>query len=300
MNLSTRAKAALALAITGFLGGIAPLLMKIALKEFSSLQIVFVRFGLASIFITPLLIHHLKSIHFKKIALVVPAGLLFSGNIIFMVVGLQFTTSIVTQLFYLLTPVFVSLIGYFLFKDSVSSRRIISMIVCFSGSTLLILRSIDNSVLIHSIGTIKGNLIILAAVTCWSIYAVYSKRMSMKIEPTFFMVSNFLTVFIISALALALSKTSLLGTITMLFHSSFPVVASLVALSILNSVIFFFLYQWSLKRVSAFIVSSSAYLSPLSTAIFAIPFFGEQLSGVLLISAASIFIGSYLIITERK
>lgn len=114
------------------------------------------------------------------------------------------------------------------------------------------------------------------------------------------MVTNFLTAFVISALVLVLSKTSLLGTVTMLFHSSFPVVASLVALSILNSVIFFFLYQWSLKHVSAFIVSSSAYLSPLATAVFAIPFFGEQLSGVLLISAASIFIGSYLILTEKR
>lgn len=300
MNLSIRAKAALALIVVGFLGGIAPLLMKIALKEFSSIQIVFVRFGLASIFITPLLIHHLKSVSIKKFVIALPAGLLFSGNIIFMVIGLQFTTSIVTQLFYLLTPVFVSVIAYIAFKDKISIRRVISMIICFSGSALLILRSIEDSTLISSIGTIKGNLLIIAAVSCWSLYAVYSKWMSTKIEPTFFMVSNFLTAFVIATLTLVLTNTSIQGTIILLTQSSLPTFLSLVSLSIFNSVIFFFLYQWSLKRVSAFIVTSSAYLSPLSTALFAIPFFGERLSGVLLMSAASIFLGSYLILTEKK
>lgn len=75
---------------------------------------------------------------------------------------------------------------------------------------------------------------------------------------------------------------------------------SLLALGIINSVLFFFMYQWSLKHVSAFIVASTTYLSPLSAALFAIPFFGEKLSVTLVLSAASIFLGSYFILTEKK
>lgn len=75
---------------------------------------------------------------------------------------------------------------------------------------------------------------------------------------------------------------------------------SLLALGIVNSVVFFFMYQWSLKHVSAFIVASTTYLSPLSAALFAIPFFGEKLSVTLVLSAASIFLGSYFILTEKK
>lgn len=300
MNLSTRTRAIGALIITGILGGFAPLLMKIALKEFSSLQIIFIRFGIASIIIIPLLTHQIKTISLKKLALTLPAGVLFSSNIFLFVIGLQYTTSIVSQLFYLLTPVIVSLIGYILLREKISMRRILSMFVCFAGSTLLILRSVESSNLIHSIGTIKGNLYIIGAVTSWSIYIIYTKRISKQIEPSFFLLTNFLTAFVISIIFLNISNVTLMGTITTLTRGSFPAVTSLIVLGVVNSVIFTFLSQWSLKRVSAFIVASSTYLSPLSAALFAIPFFGEQLSSVLIISAVSIFFGSYLILTEKK
>jgi drug/metabolite transporter (DMT)-like permease len=274
--------------------------MKIALKEFSSYQILFIRFGIASVLITPLLIKYAKKITPKQLTYILPGSLLFSGNVFLFVVGVQYTTSIVSQLFYLLTPIVVSLANYFLFKEKISIRRIISMIICLGGSALLILRSIEANHLIRSIGTFHGNILILCAMTSWSLYVVYTKKLSQKFEPPLFLVSNFITALVVSCLSFAVTNTSFSTTLVTLFHSSPPVYLSLVALGGINSVLFFFLYQWSLKHVSSFIVASSAYISPLSAALFAIPFFGEQLSVTLLISAFSIFIGSYLILTEKK
>lgn len=300
MNLSIRTKAIMALILTGILGGIAPLLMKNALKELSVAQIVFIRFGIANILIIPLIYSHFKKIHIKKLILTLPAGILFTGNIFLFVLGLQFTTSIVSQLFYLLAPVLVSLLGYVLFHEKISGRRIVSMTICFIGAALLILRSVESIHLIRSIGTFKGNLFVICAVFFWASYAVYSKKINNKVSPTLFLVTNFLTTFLVSIIFLGINNSSPLATIYVFVHSGLLTWVSLVTLGILNSVIFFFLYQWSLKYVSAFIVASTAYLSPLSTAVFAIPFFGEQLSSILLISAAGIFIGSYFIVTEKR
>lgn len=300
MKVSTRTKAIGALVITGVLGGIAPLFMKVALKEFSSYQILFIRFGLATLLVIPLLFKHLKRFTFKKSLLIIPSGLLFTGNVFFMVVGIQYTTSIVSQLFYLLTPVIVTLVGYFLFKERISSRRILSMAICFGGSTVLILRSVQGGELVSSIGTLRGNILILCAVMSWSLYVVYSKRISQKFEPTVFLVSNFIIALLVSFLSFLFMNISVISTATRFIHSSFPVMGSLLALGVINSVLFFFMYQWSLKHVSAFIVASTTYLSPLSAALFAIPFFGEKLSMTLLFSALSIFLGSYLILTEKK
>jgi len=300
MNLSTRVKAILALVVVGVLGGVAPLFMKVALREFNSYQILFIRFGLASLLVIPLIISHIKKTAIKKIILIIPAGFLFSGNVFFFVVGVQFTTSIVSQLFFLLTPVIVSLVSYVLFREKISLRRVISMIICFGGSSLLILRSIQGTDLIRSIGTFQGNIFILCAVTSWSLYVVYTKRISKKVEPSLFLVTNFMTAFIISCISLLVTKTSVISTILQFTHSSLPAVSSLLALATVNSVLFFFLYQWSLKHVSAFIVASTTYLSPLSAALFAIPFLGEQLSTTLLVSAMTIFIGSYFILSEKK
>ncbi|MFZ2206838.1 MAG: DMT family transporter [Microgenomates group bacterium] len=300
MNLSTRVKAILALIVVGILGGIAPLFMKIALKEFNSYQILFLRFGLATILVFPLLVKHLKAITIRKLSYAFPAGLLFSGNVFFMVVGIQYTTSIVSQLFYLLTPVFVSLVGYLFFKEKISFRRVISMIVCFAGSSLLILRSVQGHDLVRSIGTLQGNILIMCAVTSWSLYVVFTKRISKQLDPSFFLVSNFITAFFVSGISFIFTQTSFMATISHFYSSSPPIMLSLLALAVINSVLFFFLYQWSLKYVSAFIVASTTYISPLSAALFAIPFFGEQLSTTLLLSAVSIFIGSYLILSEKK
>lgn len=300
MKVSTRMKAIGALIVVGILGGIAPLLMKVALREFDSYQILFIRFGLATFLIFPLLLNSFKKIPFKKSLLIIPSGLLFTGNVFFMVVGIQFTTSIVSQLFYLLTPVIVSLVGYFLFKERISNRRILSMVICFAGSTFLILRSVQGGTLINSIGTLKGNILILCAVMSWSLYVVYTKRMSQKFEPQIFLVSNFVIALLVSLVSFLFMNISVLATITQFIQSSTPVMSSLVTLAVINSVLFFFMYQWSLKYVSAFIVASTTYLSPLSAALFAIPFFGERLSMTLGLSAFSIFLGSYLILTEKK
>ena len=300
MNLSIRVKAIIALLLTEIIGGIAPISMKIALKELNVYEIIFIRFGIACTLLIPLCIQYAKKAYIKKLIFALPAGILSSGNIFFFVIGLQYTTSIVSQLLYLLLPVIVSLLEYIFFHQRISARRILSIVICFAGSTLLILRSIESSYLIHSIGTVRGNLFIICAVTSWAIYAVYTKRMSKKVEPSFFLITNFLTALIISMLFLGFNNKSLIEVVTKFIHSSTPVIVSLIVLGIVNSIIFFSLYQWSIKHVSTFVVASTAYLAPLSAALFAIPFFGEQLSGVLLLSAASIFIGSYLILTEKK
>jgi len=137
-------------------------------------------------------------------------------------------------------------------------------------------------------------------VICWALYIVYTKRLSNQFAPTHFMVANFITAFFISCLIFFTTNISIPSTLVQLSHSSIQVLVSLLILGTANTILFFFLYQWCLKHISAFIVSSSSYLSPLATALIAIPFFGEQLSTTLLISAVSIFIGSYLILSEKK
>jgi len=300
MHLSTRMKAIIILILIGSFGGMAPIFSKIALKEFSSYQVLFIRFGIASLLVLPLLMKHLKTISCKKLLFTFPAGLLFSANVLFFVVGLQYTTSIVSQLLYLLTPVIVSLLSFILTREKISLRRIMSMIICFGGSSLLIIRSIQGGNIINSVGTLLGNSIIFCAVVSWSLYIVYTKKISHQFEPSFFLVVNFTMSLFVSCISLLITKTSFSSTLMQFIQCSPQAIFSLLALAVVNSVLFFFLYQWSIKKVSTFIVSSTTYISPLATALFAIPLFGERLSVTLALSAMSIFVGSYFILSENQ
>ena len=60
MHFSARMKEAFALILIGSLAGLAPIFSKIALKEFSSYQILFIRFGIATFLIIPLFVKYLK------------------------------------------------------------------------------------------------------------------------------------------------------------------------------------------------------------------------------------------------
>lgn len=299
MIVSTRIRAAVALMITGVLGGIAPLLMKYAFSEFAPMQIVYLRFLLAVILTLPLLAVHATKIK-PNLSILFPAGLLFSGNVFFVIVGLMTTTSIISQLFYLLSPVIVSGVGYFIFHERVSTRRIMSMVICFISASLILMRSVNAHDLVQSIGTFQGNVFVLLAVISWSLYLIVTKRTGTKLEPSLFLVVNFIVTFFMSILFLFFQGVSPIQTLYQFFKSNISVQLSIVALGSINSVFFFFLYQWSIKKVSAFMVSAAAYLSPLSAATFGIPFFGERLSITLIMSAVGIFIGSYLIVTEKR
>jgi len=239
MHLSSRTSAIFALIMTGILGGVSPLFMKVALKEFNSYQILFIRFGIATLLIIPLFVKHLKVITTKTLRSLIPAGILFSINVLFFVVVIQYTTSVVSQLFYLLIPVFVSLFSYFLFKEKISLKRIVSMIICFGGSSLLILEFIKGSSLVHSIGTFHGNILILCSVISWSTYLVYTKRLSKQIAPSLFLVINFTIALVIAILFFIITKISFIVTIVQFSHSSLPVMLSLLALASVNSVVFF-------------------------------------------------------------
>lgn len=299
MIVSTRIRAALALMVTGILGGIAPLLMKYAFSEFVPMQIVFLRFLLAAILVFPLFIFHIKKI-VPQAKILIPAGFLFSGNVFFVIIGLMSTTSIISQLFYLLSPVIVSAIGYIFFREKVSLRRIISMSICFIAASLLLTRSLSADDLIQSIGTFQGNIFVLLAVISWSLYLLFTKRNGTQIAPTLFLVVNFMVTLLMSIIFLIVQGITPTDTMSQFVHSALPVQLSIVFLGSINSVFFFFLYQWSIKKVSAFMVSAAAYLSPLSAAALGIPFFGERLSVTLIFSAVGIFIGSYLIVTEKR
>lgn len=292
---STRLKAVLALCCTGILGGIAPVFMKIALKEVAPVQITFTRFFFALIILFPIALFT-KKLRFNKkdIPHLVLASLLFSGNIFLFVFGLQYTTSIASQLMYLLTPTLVIILSYFFMKTRILPKHIFSIIAGLIGGVILVSRA-NMSNLANSLGSPMGNLIILGGVCSWSMYVVLSKKLSAKYHPLSLMVVNNIMITIISFVTLAYLKINILVSYAQLSNAA---LISLLLLVLLNSILFFFLYQWGIKLASPFMVSVSAYLSPLAAASLAVPLFGEQITIQLVLSALLIGVSSYL--TFRK
>jgi len=293
MNPS-RLKIILVLGTAGVLGGIAPIFMKIALKEFTPVEITFTRFFFALLILFPIALFHNKlRINGKDIVRILSASLLFSGNVFLFVFGLQYTTSVVSQLMYLLSPTLVIILSSIFLKTQIKRRYVISIIAGLLGGVILLTRS--GSDLAGSLGTPLGNGIILIGVCSWSTYVIVSKGLSGRYSPLTLLVANNVVASVIGIFILSVQHTNIMSHWT---HASAGSLFSLSMLVMLNSILFFFLYQWGIKLASPFVVSMSAYLSPLAAALLAVPLFGEQITLHLVVSAILIGVSSYL--TFRK
>lgn len=294
--MNTRTRALVAIIIAGVLGGVSPIFMKVVLTEFTPFQIVFVRFFLAFLILLPIGVIT-KKLRFDKedLPYLLLISLFFAGNVLFFVVGLQYTTSIASQLFYLLTPTLVIALSALFLQHKIEKKHLLSIGAGFAGGLLLITRS-GNSTFVQSLGSMKGNVLILTAVCCWALYVTSSKKMSHKYSPLSLIIFvNFVTVL----LAFIFLYFQGQDITTAFAHAQVLTITNLFLLTVLNSILFFFLYQWAIKLVKPFSVSLSSYIGVLATALLAIPLFGEKITPQLVASGLLIGLSSYLTFKKK-
>lgn len=280
------------LILAAIFGGLAPIFAKLALREFSPLSIVSIRFIIAFLILLlatkPEKLWPLK----KDLARVFVLGLLFSGNIFAFIIGLQYTTAIMSQLMYLLVPLFALILSWIFLKEKFKVIQGAGILLGMIGAGLIISRSFKGGEeIISSLGTLKGNLIIISAAVSWSGYLILVKSLGEKYSSLALTCFSFLVTALISLpfFILEISKNSWIkGEPTIMG------VLGIAVLIIVNSVLMHFFYQWGTKHSTPFTAASVVYLGPLTAALVAIPLFGEKITLTLLISTAFIFLGFYL------
>jgi len=289
--------AAFALVFTGILGGVAPIFLKVALREFTPFEIVFTRFFFAFIILFPILLAKKGFRVYKKdFVRILFASLFFAGNIFLFIFGLQYTTSISSQLLYLLTPTLVIILSFFFLKTRVQIHHLISIITGLLGGVILIGRNTTSVELINSLGTAYGNLIVLGAVCSWAGYIMVTKKLSSLYSPLFLLACNCFVTAGLSVFFLLRQHNNIFS----IYHgASLQAILSLIALITLNSIAFFFLFQWAIKRVSPFMASTTTYFGPLSAAFFGVLLLGEKITIPLITSAFFICISAFFTFVNK-
>jgi len=276
--------------LTGaYLGGIAPIFMKYALREFDPVFIVWGRFMISLVFLLPFVWWKQGSSILKK-SLKKPflTAMIFAINPILFVYGIAHTTSMVSQLMFLLTPIMVIALGKLINQKNPSWYQFVGIILGTLGVLVLILNS--NHLLINSLGTPRGNLLILIGALAWGVYLFFSKKINKEYSAVLLVSINSLFV---AMLLLPIVGYLLIQGRAVVSPPSIVGVGSIMALGFLNSTLCFLFYQWGLKYVSAFVTSTAAYISPFAAASLAIPLFGEKITWQLILSALLIFGSSF-------
>lgn len=92
---------------------------------------------------------------------------------IFIFVGLKFTTAATSGLITSASPVLVVLFAYFLIKEKIGLQQVLGAVCAVTGLLIINLHTYYTSSAAQS--SIKGNLLVMAAVICEALFSVLSK-----------------------------------------------------------------------------------------------------------------------------
>ncbi|RJR15664.1 DMT family transporter [Candidatus Microgenomates bacterium] len=286
--MSQRKIALIAILTAAFFWSTAAVVSKILLQTFNPFFLAFLRFVIASIGITVVLVRRkIRLTHIIKPD-ILPLGLLISGNIALFYLGLPYTTATATGLIYAISPIVVTIAAYLFLHEAISKNKWTGIILGALGIAIIVISPVFDQIH-NTLGTIKGNLIILMGTLAWAGYTVYSRHIIAKkhYEPLQLTAVSFYVaavVFLLLALVSGQWQTDV-GIFTLKSTSL------VLYTGVLMTVVTYVLHQWAIKHTSASTASLTSYIQPVSATLLAIIILGEQFTLGYIIGSILVFMG---------
>lgn len=201
--------------------------------------------------------------------------------------ALHSTTAISAGLMMSLTPVAVPALAFVLLRDRLTLRQGFGIAVSLAGVTAIVTRGDLSHLTAGSFNT--GDMMMIAAMLCWSFYSVVVKRKSADLGP-----------FVFLAAVLACAVPVLLPFYVWESLSGAPMPATPTAfaaglyLGLVPTMLALLLFNYAVQIIGPIRTGPYAHLVPVFAALLAILFLGERLAAFHFIGAAFIAAGLYL------
>ena len=179
------------------------------------------------------------------------------------------------------SPVWVSIISYFVFKEKFNKIKVLSLVICLSGCVLTCMSS---TLKLTKIGLIYG---ILSGIG-YALYSIFGKIASKKYNSYTIVFYTFL--FSFAALLPFCNAPGIIARV-----SSIKTFAFLIGISIINTLLPYLLYTFGLSRIDAGKASVISIIEPVASAVTGLVFFGEVVGILGIIGIIFVIIGIYLL-----
>ena len=247
-------------------------------------------FGAVLLFWLTALLWRRESIAIKDHGRLFICGLFgVAGNQLTFFEGLNITTPINAAVMMTINPVLVLLLSALVLKESLRPARIFGIVLGLSGAVMLITRA-GAEVDIFSSDKSLGNLLVFINASSYAFYLILVKPLMRKFAP----ITVIRWVF---TYGLLLVLPFGFGQMTEAEWLAFPpdVLARIAFVVLGTTYLAYLLNVYALKTVSSTTVSFYIYLQPLIAAVVAILLGKDHLTLVLVLAAALIFTGVYLV-----
>ena len=227
----------------------------------------------------------IQPIHYKRFLICALMGITI--NQLLFIKGLSMTHSIHASLLMLTTPIFITVLAFFFFKENITTRKILGLILGVAGAAILILGRNHQQ---QGMNVWMGDLLVMINAACYSYYFILVKPLMKRYHP--------ITVLrIVFTIGTIIALPVCWGEFVQTPWNSFSHLDLGVLLFICTAGTFFaYLFNiYGIKHLGASVSGSYIYTQPVFAALIAVYFNMDQFDLYKLIAACSIFSGVYLI-----
>ena len=255
-----------------------------------SLGLVLLRvLGATIIFWTIGLFFKSKPIEKKDRFTIIKCGLFgMSINIAAFIAGLDYSTPVNSSILIIISPIFVVILSFFIFRNKINLLKILGIIMGFIGALILILNADSNSSVGRNIPL--GNFLFIVNSISYAYYLIIVKPMAQKYD----LITLFKWLFLIG---LIFNFPLGINQFTDVNWSSLPIKEAILPMAfvvICTTVMTYFLNGYALSKITSTEVAVFMYLQPIIGILFAIFTKSDTISLTIIIASILIFIGVYL------
>jgi drug/metabolite transporter (DMT)-like permease len=187
----------------------------------------------------------------------------------------------------LLSPIFIAIGSVVMLKERVGKWQVLGIGFAAIGTLIVILGGSEGLQLDSS--SFYGSIILLTTPFMWTFYTLFGKKTIEKYDPI--LALTYITVLGgVFLLPFSLAENSILLALSM-NTSSWIAIAYL---SITCSLLGYYIWFYSVKKVGATVTSSILFGEPLVTVLLAAAFVGEKITLPIAVGGILIFTGVYL------
>ena len=263
-----------------------------------SLGLVFLRvLGATIIFWTISLFFKTKPIEKKDRLTILKCGLFgMSINIAAFIAGLDYSTPVNSSILIIISPIFVVILSFFIFKNKINFIKILGIILGFIGAMILILTADSNSSIGRNIPL--GNFLFIVNSISYAYYLIIVKPMAEKYD----LITLFKWLFLIGLIfnfPLGINQFLDVDWASLpLWEAVLPMVFVVVGTTCMT----YFLNGYALSKITSTEVAVFMYLQPIIGILFAIFTKSDTITLIMFIASVLIFTGVYLtsVLKQKK
>ena len=263
-----------------------------------SLGLVFLRvLGATIIFWTISLFFKTKPIEKKDRLTILKCGLFgMSINIAAFIAGLEYSTPVNSSILIIISPIFVVILSFFIFKNKINFIKILGIILGFIGAMILILTADSNSSIGRNIPL--GNFLFIVNSISYAYYLIIVKPMAEKYD----LITLFKWLFLIGLIfnfPLGINQFLDVDWANLpLWEAVLPMAFVVVGTTCMT----YFLNGYALSKITSTEVAVFMYLQPIIGILFAIFTKSDTITLIMFVASVLIFTGVYLtsVLKQKK